>query len=68
MAGKAGKRASERGIEEVRRRIPLPVANGATGVYFHSICRTTRWPEDSQKKIADGVSKLFKELAGSGKK
>lgn len=37
--------------------------NGATGVYHHSLCRTTWWAEDRRKRIAHGIGEVFRELA-----
>jgi hypothetical protein len=37
--------------------------SGATGVYYHSICRTTWWKPERQEKIAAGVGGVFRALA-----
>ena len=38
------------------------IDHGATGVFFHSICRTTWWSQARRKKVIDGVKRAFAEV------
>jgi hypothetical protein len=39
------------------------VAAGATGVFFHSICRLEWWTPEQRAEIVAGVKQVFDELA-----
>jgi hypothetical protein len=38
------------------------IQSGATGVFFHSICRLEWWTPDVRQQVVDGVHQIFTEL------